>query len=88
MIEALQMDTGLYATERKALCVTFLSVSIHSGSSRPRQLHLFDEVSVLCVCVKGAWCNYCKTALHFVSLHEAVTALSNLDLQQVEGSSS
>ena len=51
---AVQLDTGLCVVEREALCATFLSVSMHSGNGRPRHLHFLREVSVLCVCVKGA----------------------------------
>ena len=51
---AVQLDTGLYVVEREALCATFLIVSMHSGNGRPRHLHFLHEVSVLCVCMKGA----------------------------------
>ena len=55
---------------------------MHSGNGRTRHLHLLVDDSVLWVCVKGARYSHCKTALHFISLFEAVTvtALSNLDL--------
>ena len=76
---AAQLGTGLYVAQRKSLCATLISVSTHSGNSRPRHLHLLREVSVPCLGVKGTKRSYCKIALHFIRLYEAVAAMPNLD---------